>query len=315
MNTAVPLRDICQGRWQAILPAVGVSPNHLTGKHGPCPICGGRDRFRFDDKDGRGTWICSQCGAGDGFKLAMDVNGWDFKEVASRIEPLAGSAPRREPRRKQNEDALREAKNYLWKSGNPVDPSDFVALYLRRRGIVLKAYPSCLRAVEKCKYHEDGEQPRWLPVMVAKVTAPDGKPTTLHRTYLTGDGRKASVPEPRRIMPGKIVKGSAIRLSEPGPVLGVAEGIETALAASLIWSVPTWATVNTSMMVAWEPPPGTEEVIVFADNDAKYGGQSAGFTLAHKLAVRGGAPSVRVEMPPDPGMDWNDALMADMEAA
>ena len=36
---------------------------------GTCPMCGGKDRFRFDDKGGRGTWICSQCGAGDEIEL------------------------------------------------------------------------------------------------------------------------------------------------------------------------------------------------------------------------------------------------------
>jgi hypothetical protein len=35
-------------------------------RHQACPVCGGSDRFRFDDKEGRGTWFCNQCGAGDG---------------------------------------------------------------------------------------------------------------------------------------------------------------------------------------------------------------------------------------------------------
>ncbi|MDI5829610.1 hypothetical protein MJN51_36035, partial [Salmonella enterica subsp. enterica serovar Kentucky] len=34
-------------------------------RHAPCPACGGKDRFRFDD-NGRGSFICNQCGAGDG---------------------------------------------------------------------------------------------------------------------------------------------------------------------------------------------------------------------------------------------------------
>ena len=46
-----PLADRARGRWAAILPQLGVSPSALTGKHGPCPLCGGRDRFRFDDKE------------------------------------------------------------------------------------------------------------------------------------------------------------------------------------------------------------------------------------------------------------------------
>ena len=56
------------GQWPVILPALGIAlqPN---GKPQPCPTCGGKDRFRFDNQDGRGTWFCNQCGAGDGLNL------------------------------------------------------------------------------------------------------------------------------------------------------------------------------------------------------------------------------------------------------
>ena len=64
-----------RGRWRAILPTLGVPAGVLVNKHGPCPGCGGVDRFRFDDEDGRGSWICSQGGgttiAGDGFDLLV----------------------------------------------------------------------------------------------------------------------------------------------------------------------------------------------------------------------------------------------------
>jgi hypothetical protein len=80
------------GRWRDILPAFGVSlpPN---GNHAPCPGCGGKDRFRFDDLDGDGTWICSQGGgdtaAGDGFALLGHARGWEsalaLREVAKAV--------------------------------------------------------------------------------------------------------------------------------------------------------------------------------------------------------------------------------------
>ncbi len=48
------------GRWRDVLSNYGC--NVPSGnKHGSCPVCGGKDRFRFDDKQGRGTWFCSQC--------------------------------------------------------------------------------------------------------------------------------------------------------------------------------------------------------------------------------------------------------------
>ena len=48
------------GQWNYILPALGVSAEALTNKHKPCPACGGKDRFRYDDKQGRGTFVCGQ---------------------------------------------------------------------------------------------------------------------------------------------------------------------------------------------------------------------------------------------------------------
>lgn len=94
--SASEVREAARGHWPAILVGLGIPAEALTGKHGPCPGCGGRDRFRFDDREGRGTWICGGGGetrSGDGFALLEHVHGWDFPralaEVARwlRIEP------------------------------------------------------------------------------------------------------------------------------------------------------------------------------------------------------------------------------------
>lgn len=310
----VSLRDQCRGRWQGLLPVLGIDARHLSGKHGPCPICGGKDRFRFDDKDGVGSWICSQCGSGDGFSLAMRINHWDFKEVAERVQTIVPTVQHVQPARERSERSLRDAMNRLWQAGYALKAGDLAARYLEARGLRLEVFPNSLRLVEKCRYKEgENDAPRYFPAMVAKITAPGGRPVTLHRTYLDEPSQKAAVESPRRLMPGKIEKGCAIQLAPRGPVMGVAEGIETALSASAIWRVPCWAAVSAGMLMAWEPPPDTREVIVFADNDRSYAGQSAAFALAHRLAARGMA--VKVEMPADEGMDWNDVLRAEVRAA
>ncbi len=81
-----PLKDRARGRWLGILPALGIGESFLTGKHGPCPLCGGKDRWRWDNLEGRGTWICSKCGGGDGISLVMQKSGWEFREAARQIE-------------------------------------------------------------------------------------------------------------------------------------------------------------------------------------------------------------------------------------
>ena len=61
MNVTDTVKQAC-GHWPRILPALGMKV--IKNRHQACPVCGGADRFRFDDKEGRGTWFCNQCGAG-----------------------------------------------------------------------------------------------------------------------------------------------------------------------------------------------------------------------------------------------------------
>jgi phage/plasmid primase-like uncharacterized protein len=52
----------------------GLTPDQLTDTHQPCPLCGGEDRYRFDDLNGTGSWYCNQCGGKD--QPAAAVMAW-----------------------------------------------------------------------------------------------------------------------------------------------------------------------------------------------------------------------------------------------
>lgn len=85
------VRDAAVGRWkELIFPAFAVTVPATKNKHGACPICGGTDRFRCDDKQGKGTWICNQCGAGDGFELLVKARGLNHAEVLKEVGALLG---------------------------------------------------------------------------------------------------------------------------------------------------------------------------------------------------------------------------------
>src|SRR5262249_4872859 len=144
------------------------------------------------------------------------------------------------------------------------------------------------------------------PAMLAVVTAPDNKPVTIHRSYLTEDGRKAPVNEPRKLY-SPVAKGCAIRLSPLTSTLGIAEGIETALSASFMFGVPTWAAICAGMLETFEPPSTVEQVVIFGDNDANFIGQRAAYALATRLSSR---LAVQVRIPEKPDTDWNDVLLA-----
>ncbi len=299
-----PVRDLAQGRWRGILATVGIDAKTLSGKHVACPMCGGKDRFRFDDKEGRGTWICSRCGAGDGVSLVMARTGADFRSAAEQIEVLVGVVPRIEPKPERSDADKREALSLLWRSASPVKDGDPVSLWLRTRAGLVRA-PECLRTHPWARYQ--GEPVSHHPAMVAMVADARGRPATLHRTFLTRDGRKAPVGEPRRLMPGHLPQGSAVRLFPPDALMGVAEGIETALAAASLFGLPVWAAINAVNLSEWAPPPDAREIVVFGDNDASCTGQAAAFALARRLISRGIVS--RVEVPPGEGTDWNDVLL------
>lgn len=76
--------------WKAIFETFGIESKYLTGKHSPCPSCGGRDRFRYDNKHGNGDYFCNNCGAGDGLSLIQKTNGWDFATTAKELIEYLG---------------------------------------------------------------------------------------------------------------------------------------------------------------------------------------------------------------------------------
>lgn len=302
MAPSFPLRERAAGRWLGLLPSLGVSGAFLNGKHGPCPICKeGKDRFRFDNKDGNGTWICSKCGAGDGASLVMQVRGWDFKTAAEEIEKIVGAVHLEQRKPDRSEEDKRRAMNELWRSGRAITMNDAAGRYLRRR-VGLVEFPESLRFVPFLR-HPSGSP--WFG-MLAKVCAPDGSGSILHRTFLTEDGQKAPVEPPRALMPGLVAKGAAVRLATPGPSLGIAEGIETALAASRLHEVPVWAALNASLLAAWEPPAEAARVVIFADNDANFAGQAAAYALAKRIFSS--TRAVEVRFPDEINSDWNDEL-------
>lgn len=92
MNQATFVSDVAAaacGHWPELLANLGVTVPPRK-QHGPCPACGGKDRFRLDDKGGRGTWICSQCGAGDGLDLIRRVTGKLPKDAAELVAGVLG---------------------------------------------------------------------------------------------------------------------------------------------------------------------------------------------------------------------------------
>ena len=303
------IQDRARGRWASILPLLGIDATFLNGKHTGCPMCGGKDRWRWIDRQGSGDWICTHCGHGDGIELAKRFLAVDFLAAVRLVEKHIGSAPLLRPKTRSERERAEVSKDQLqalWGRAMPLTGEDLASRYLINRGIRLPAWPTCLRFIEELPWKgEDGSR-AVFPAMLAKYVAPDGKSATLHRTWLAEPGVEADVPQPRKLMPGRVTPGSAVRLAAAAETMGIGEGIETALSAMILYNVPVWAAVSAGALVKWKPPESAKCILIFGDNDRNFAGQNAAYSLAFQLAAVEKL-HVEVRLPEEVG-DWNDVL-------
>ena len=298
--------EAARGKWRGILLHFGIDGKFLEDKHGPCPVCGGKDRFRFDDKDGNGSSYCSRCGAKSGMHLLMDLRSWDFPRAAKEVDGVLGIVQVAEAKKERTEEQKRAALNRLWQSAGPAGPGSASWLYLERRCGDPTGLLKDLRHHPALKHSPD--DPATYPALLAKMCYADGRPASIHRTYLTPEGRKAAVDPVRKIMPGFPLEGSSVRLGPLQERLGIAEGIETSICAGKLFGLPTWAAISANGILAWAPPAGVRSVVIFGDHDANFVGLAAAYEKARALRVKG--LDVEVQIPPEVGQDWADVWAA-----
>jgi len=142
--------------------------------------------------------------------------------------------------------------------------------------------------------------------MVARVDSLDGELIGVHRTWIER-GPDGMWWRRDRAMLG-CAAGGAVRLAPAAETLLIAEGIETCLAPMQATGQPTWAALSTSGMIALELPPIVREVVILADHDRSGAGERAAHTAAQRWLREG--RRVRIAMPPQPGWDFADMLLA-----
>ena len=289
--SALPLAERARGRWPEIIGAV-LGVEFLSAKHGPCPATGeGCDRFRFSDVNGTGNYFCG-CSHGDkdGFDLIRCARKCTFAEAAKMVESVIG-AERSERPPKERE---------WWEDIKPVAVKR--SAYLESRGLEMAP---ALRFARDVPYFEDGKKVRTFDGMFAPIMRGE-KFITWHLTYLF-HGKKANVRSPRKILSGGIRGASVPLYAFESGELGVAEGIETAIAAHMLYKVPVWAALNAGNMARFEIPDGVTTLQIFADCDPNYCGHAAAYALAYKAKQAGIDAMVYI---PQRHGDWNDVLLA-----
>jgi hypothetical protein len=175
-------------------------------------------------------------------------------------------------------------------------------IYLRSRGITLD--PPSIRFLRAARCLPCTR----FPAIAAAVQGPDRRVIAVQLTFLDPQGwRKATVAAPRKAI-GKLGRG-AVRLGPAGEIIGLAEGIETALSAAQLFDMPVWACLGASRMANIWLPSETRSITIFADRDGP--GRDAALKAANVFrAVR----DVSVKFPPAGASDWNNALSMETAA-
>ena len=251
---------------------------------GPCPQCnkGPKDRALSTTTDERGTVsYCHRC---------------QYTEVHNterpRIEPVRSA-----PAKSEQPAEWSATAEGIWRRTLPLRGT-LGEVYLRHRGCMLPPGDSDLRHLDPTDRHP--------PTLCAKITdAVTNAPLSLHFTRLASDGRgKAGGEQDKLLLAGHRKRGGVIRLWPDDCVtygLGVAEGLESALAAAHLFQ-PIWACVDAGNLAALPVFAGVESLVIFADHD------TAGLKAARECARRwaDAGREARIRAPRVPGADAAD---------
>lgn len=227
-----------------------------------------------------------------------------IKALRAQITAGTGVLSTDEPGRMANVD-LRPIAEKLWAESRRLSGT-LAARYLASRG--LTSHSAQLRFHRRVKLGARSEA-TYHPAMIAAVRDDVGL-VAVHRTFLNAKtAGKADIETPKMLLgnPGRGV----VRIGEAARVLGLAEGIETALAAAAIHKIPVWAVLGNERFGMVSIPERVERLVIMADNDA-------GGVRAAKLAQEGLARPGRVidiRWPPAQHNDWADVWMAEQPGA
>ena len=244
----------------------------------------------------KGMYHCFGCGAhGDAIAFVMRLRNLSFVEAVQHILGLPQDLPRRIPHRRspaaqRDDDArTRQRVRALLAESVPI-AGTAGATYLWSRALNM-AQPA-LRFHPAVYCSEVGKP---LPALLAPIIdGDDPEPCAVQRIWIAPRmvfAPDSAAPKDARAMLSVRKKtaghmnGGAVRLAAAGPSLGLAEGVETALAASMIFRMPVWATCGAARLGRVWIPDIVERIVIYGDNGRT--GRDLGRAAVDLLRERG----------------------------
>lgn len=298
------------GKWPYVLAGLSIDVPDSSRRHAPCPACGGKDRFRFDD-NGRGSFICNQCGAGDGLDLIKRVNNCDTTEAAHlaadvlgidyrAAEPAPDAASQRQTQLAADRQQREQERQKQAAEDAEQRRATFARLYAGMRMRAIQGEPEYLQSKGLAGFN--------YPLM------PDGS-LLLELVDESGAVAAAQTITPqgeKRLLTGSAKRGAyhAVNAPESPQSVLIAEGLATALSVHLMRpDALTVAAIDAGNLLpvaeVMRRKHPKAQIIIAADNDHHQNGEAnTGREAAEKAAL---SVSGWVALPPtDYKADWND---------
>ncbi|MCD9602286.1 DUF927 domain-containing protein [Klebsiella pneumoniae] len=298
------------GRWPSVLEGLHINVPDSPRRHGPCPSCGGSDRFRFDD-GGRGSFICNQCGAGDGLDLIRKVNKCDTSEAARLAADVLGidyrAAVQDEATASQRREQLEAERTQLEQERQQRAAVDvqqrratFSHLYDEKRQSATEGESDYLKSKGLTGFNYP-----ILPDGSLLLALVDGSGAVNAAQTITPQGEK-------RLLTGSAKRGAyhAVNAPETPQSVLIAEGLATALSVHLmrpdalaVAAIDAGNLLPVAEVMRRKHPKA--QIIIAADNDHHQNGEAnTGRKAAEKAAL---SVAGWVTLPPtDYKADWND---------
>ena len=224
---------------------------------GPCPVCGGKDRFGVNIK--KQVWNCRGCGkGGDAIGLAQHAGGATFVEAVAALSGESRISLKLPPRKRdpgtEDDDVRRrrETARWLWAQRVPLAGS-IAETYLRTARGYGGPLPATLGFLKPSKDYP--------PSLIAAFAMPEeAEPGVLRAPLdvdavqlieLKPDGSgKADVEIQKRTVGSP--KGVPIVVAPPNDLLAISihEGVEDALSAHEATGLGAWASGGASFLPA-----------------------------------------------------------------
>ncbi|EOZ4486228.1 TPA: DUF927 domain-containing protein [Salmonella enterica] len=295
--------------WPHVLAGLHIDVPDSPRKHAPCPACGGADRFRFDD-NGRGSFICNQCGAGDGLDLIKKVNNCDTTEAAQLAAGVLGidyraaeTDPKAASQRREQLEAERRQREQERRQRAAADAE-------QRRNTFSRLYGEMRQNVT------EGESEYLITKGLGGFTfpiLPDGS-LLLPLVDESGAVTAAQTINPqgeKRLLTGSAKRGAyhAVSAPEAPQTVLIAEGLATALSVHLMRpEALTVAAIDAGNLLpvaeVMRRKYPKAQITIAADNDYHDDQPNTGKEAAEKAAL---SAACWVSLPPtDYKADWND---------